>query len=140
MAYFDFTRKILAGEPIEVFGEGKMARDFTYIDDIVDGVVGVLDRPPARGEHRLLNIGDCNPVGLMEMIATIERAVGRTAVKEMRSMQPGDVTATYADISAIAALTGYRPKVDLAEGIGRFVEWYLNEYEESGREPVAAVA
>jgi UDP-glucuronate 4-epimerase len=62
------------------------------------------------------------------------------AVKEMRSMQPGDVTATYADISAIAALTGYRPKVDLAEGIGRFVEWYLNEYEESGREPVAAVA
>jgi UDP-glucuronate 4-epimerase len=140
MAYFDFTRKILAGEPIEVFGEGKMARDFTYIDDIVDGVVGVLDRPPARGEHRLLNIGDCNPVGLMEMIATIERAVGRMAVKEMRSMQPGDVTATYADISAIAALTGYRPKVDLAEGIGRFVEWYLNEYEESGREPVAAVA
>lgn len=124
MAYFGFTRKILAGEPIEVFGEGRMARDFTYIDDIVDGVVGVLDRPPEPGGHRLLNIGDCNPVGLMEMIATLEAALGRPAIKQMRPMQPGDVTATYADISAIGALTGYRPRVSLAEGIARFVDWY----------------
>src|SRR3546814_17553602 len=85
-----------------------MARDFTDIDDIVDGVVGVLDRPPAGGENRLLNIGDCNPVGLMDMIAMLERTPGRPAIKLMRPMQPGDVTATYADISAINAPHGYR--------------------------------
>ncbi|WP_374296164.1 NAD-dependent epimerase/dehydratase family protein [Sphingomonas sp.] len=140
MAYFGFTRKILAGEPIEVFGEGKMARDFTYIDDIVDGVVGVLDRPAARGDNRLLNIGDCNPVGLMEMIATLENALGVPAIKQMRPMQPGDVTATYADISKIAALTGYSPKVSLAQGIARFADWYLNIYDRWERPPVAAVA
>src|SRR3546814_4637711 len=99
-----------------------MARDFTYIDYIVDGVVGVRDRPPTGGDHRLLNIGDCNPVGLMDMIAMIERALGRPAIKLMRPMQPGDVTATYADISAIHALTGYSPKVPLARGIERFVD------------------
>ena len=140
MAYYGFTRKILLGQPIEVYGEGRMARDFTYIDDIVDGVVGVLDRPPSRGEHRLLNIGDCNPVGLMDMIAMIERALGRPAIKQMRPMQPGDVTATYADISAIRALTGYSPKVPLARGIERFVDWYLSEIERGGRGPMAAVA
>src|SRR3546814_3521753 len=85
MAYYGFAQKILLGQPIEVFGEGRMARDFTYIDDIVDGIVGVLDRPPAGGENRLLNIGDCNPVGLMDMIATLERALGRPAIKLMRS-------------------------------------------------------
>lgn len=140
MAYFGFTRKILAGEPIDVFGEGRMARDFTYIDDIVDGVVGVLDRPPAEGGHRLFNIGDCQPVGLMDMIATLERALGRTAIKRMLPMQPGDVTATYADISAISALTGYRPKVSLAEGIGRFAEWYLHHFADGADRPMAAVA
>ncbi|MBB4840651.1 UDP-glucuronate 4-epimerase [Sphingomonas kyeonggiensis] len=140
MAYFGFAQKILLGQPIEVYGEGKMARDFTYIDDIVDGVVGVLDKPPADGEHRLLNIGDCNPVGLMDMIATLERALGRQAVKLMRPMQPGDVTATYADISAIRDLTGYSPKVALEQGIERFVDWYLSEIEQGGRGPMAAVA
>lgn len=140
MAYFGFARKILLGQPIEVYGEGRMARDFTYIDDIVDGVVGVLDKPPADGEHRLLNIGDCNPVGLMDMIAMLERALGRQAVKLMRPMQPGDVTATYADISAIRDLTGYRPKVALEQGIERFVDWYLSEIEQGGRGPMAAVA
>jgi len=139
MAYFGFAQKILLGQPIEVFGEGRMARDFTYIDDIVDGVVGVLDKPPAGGEHRLLNIGDCNPVGLMDMIALLERALGRPAIKLLRPMQPGDVTATSADISAINALTGYSPKVPLAEGIERFVDWYLSEIER-GRGPMAAVA
>ncbi|MGL3820831.1 NAD-dependent epimerase/dehydratase family protein [Sphingopyxis sp. R3-92] len=139
MAYFGFAQKILLGQPIEVFGEGRMARDFTYIDDIVDGVVGVLDKPPANGEHRLLNIGDCNPVGLMDMIALLERALGRPAIKLMRPMQPGDVTATYADISAINALTGYHPKVPLARGIERFVDWYVSEIER-GRSPMAAVA
>jgi UDP-glucuronate 4-epimerase len=111
MAYFGFTQKILNGEPIEVYGEGKMARDFTYIDDIVDGVIGALDHPPAKGEHRVLNIGDSHPVGLMEMIETLEAAIGHKAEKIMRPMQPGDVTATYADVSRLHALTGYQPKV-----------------------------
>jgi UDP-glucuronate 4-epimerase len=99
MAYFSFTQKILSGESIEVYGEGKMARDFTYIDDIVDGIVGVLDNPSAVGGHEIYNIGDNDPVGLMDMITTLEAALGREAVKVMRPMQPGDVTATYADIS-----------------------------------------
>ncbi|TSB02024.1 SDR family NAD(P)-dependent oxidoreductase [Sphingorhabdus contaminans] len=129
MAYFSFTQKILKGESIEVFGNGKMARDFTYIDDIVDGILGALDNPPATGEHRVLNIGDSHPVGLMEMIETLERAIGREAVKVMRPMQPGDVTATYADVSKLHALTGYKPKVMLAEGLQRFADWYLDHYK-----------
>lgn len=128
MAYFGFTNKIMRGEPIEVYGEGKMARDFTYIDDIVDGIVGALDNPPATGEHRVLNIGDSHPVGLMEMIETLETAIGHKADKIMRPMQPGDVTATYADVSKLHALTGYRPKVMLAEGLDRFATWYKSYY------------
>jgi UDP-glucuronate 4-epimerase len=129
MAYFIFTQKILAGEQIEVFGEGRMARDFTYIDDIVDGVVGALDHPPAPGENRILNIGDSRPVGLMQMISTLETALGREANKVYLPMQPGDVTATYADISKLNALTGYQPKVTLEEGLPRFVEWYRGYFE-----------
>jgi UDP-glucuronate 4-epimerase len=128
MAYFSFTRKILAGEPIEVYGEGRMARDFTYVDDIVDGVLGALDRPPSRGENRLLNIGDNRPIGLMRMIEVLEVALGREAQKIVRPMQPGDVTSTYADISKLNALTGYAPKVTLEDGIPRFVEWYRGFY------------
>ncbi|MFC5344290.1 NAD-dependent epimerase/dehydratase family protein [Brevundimonas staleyi] len=124
MAYFSFTEKIMRGDPIEVYGEGRMARDFTYIDDIVDGVVGVLDHPPARGGHEVYNIGDSSPVGLMEMISTLETALGREAVKIMKPMQAGDVTATYADVSKLNALTGYAPRVALAEGLGRFVTWW----------------
>jgi len=129
MAYFSFTQKIMRGDPIEVYGEGRMARDFTYIDDIVDGVVGALDHVPGAGENRILNIGDSHPVGLMEMIETLERALGRDAQKIMRPMQPGDVTATYADVSKLAALTGYRPKVMLEEGLSRFAAWYQNYYK-----------
>jgi UDP-glucuronate 4-epimerase len=129
MAYFSFTQKILKGESIEVFGNGRMARDFTYIDDIVDGIIGALDNPPATGEHRVLNIGDSHPVGLMDMIETLEKAIGRNAVKVMRPMQPGDVTATYADVSKLHALTGYKPKVMLAEGLQRFADWYLSYYK-----------
>ena len=129
MAYFNFTQKILKGESIEVFGNGRMARDFTYIDDIVDGIIGALDNPPATGEHRVLNIGDSHPVGLMDMIETLEKAIGRDAVKVMRPMQPGDVTATYADVSKLHALTGYKPKVMLAEGLRRFADWYLSYYK-----------
>lgn len=142
MAYFSFTQKILRGEAIEVFGEGRMARDFTYIDDIVDGIIGALDHPPAIGGdvevkadlHRVLNIGDNHPVGLMDMIGSLERALGRTAQKIMRPMQQGDVTATYADVSKLHALTGYQPKVMLDEGLTKFVDWYRNYYSsEYGR-------
>lgn len=128
MAYFSFTQKILSGQPIEVYGEGRMARDFTYVDDIVDGIVGVLDRPPPGEQPRVLNIGDSRPVGLMDMISTLETALGREAVKIMRPMQPGDVTATFADVSALKALTGYDPKVPLEDGIPRFVDWYRSFY------------
>lgn len=124
MAYFSFTEAIMAGRPIEVFGEGRMARDFTYVDDIVDGVVGVFDRPPPHGGHEVYNIGDSNPVGLMDMIATLERRLDREAVKIMRPMQAGDVTATYADVSKLHALTGYAPKVGLDVGLERFVRWW----------------
>lgn len=128
MAYFGFTNKIMKGQPIEVYGEGRMARDFTYIDDIVDGILGALDHVPAQGEHRVLNIGDSHPVGLMDMIETLEQAIGQKAEKIMRPMQPGDVTATYADVSKLHALCGYTPKVMLAEGLGRFAAWYKSYY------------
>ena len=128
MAYFGFTNKIMKGEPIEVYGEGKMARDFTYIDDIVDGIIGSLDHVPQKGEHRVLNIGDSHPVGLMDMIETLEKAIGRKAEKIMRPMQPGDVTATYADVSKLNAICGYKPKVMLAEGLDRFAAWYKEYY------------
>jgi UDP-glucuronate 4-epimerase len=128
MAYFIFTRNILAGEPIDVFGEGAMARDFTYIDDIVDGVIGAFDRPPEGGANRVLNIGDSRPVGLLRMIEVLEAALGQTARKIMRPMQPGDVTATWADVSRLNALTGYRPKVPIEEGLPRFVEWWRGFY------------
>lgn len=139
MAYFSFTQKIMRGEPIEVYGEGRMARDFTYIDDIVDGILGALDNAPGKGGHRVLNIGDSHPVGLMEMIETLERAIGRSATKIMRPMQPGDVTATFADVSKLHALTGYRPQIMLEEGLNRFAEWYRGHYPQAP-EPVAMAA
>jgi UDP-glucuronate 4-epimerase len=131
MAYFGFTKKILAGESIEVYGQGKMARDFTYIDDIVDGILGALDNPPEEHGHRILNIGDSRPVGLMDMIEALEAALGLEANKIMRPMQPGDVTATFADVSKLHALTGYQPKVMLEDGLKRFVSWYRDFYGNS---------
>jgi UDP-glucuronate 4-epimerase len=125
MAYFSFTEAILAGRSIDVFNHGRMMRDFTYIDDIAEGVLRVLDRPPV-GEppHALYNIGNHEPVALLEFIETLERALGREAVKRLLPMQPGDVPATYADISALRAATGFAPTTPLADGIGRFVAWY----------------
>jgi len=128
MAYFRFTRQIIAGEPLNIYGGGEMARDFTYIDDIVDGIVGALDRAPAAGEHRIFNIGEGRPEGLMTMIATLEAALGRTARTVMQPMQPGDVTTTRADITRLHRLTGYSPQVRLAEGLQRFVDWYRDFY------------
>ena len=132
MAYFSFTRRILAGEPIEIFGEGRMRRDFTYIDDIVDGILGVLARPPGPGTNRLLNIGNDRPERLLDFVAILERALGREAVKVMRPMQPGDVAETWADLSAIRALTGYAPRAALADGLPRFVAWYRARYGDGG--------
>jgi UDP-glucuronate 4-epimerase len=128
MAYFSFTRKILAGEPIEVFGHGKLARDFTYIDDIVAGVTATLDRPPLDGGHRVLNIGAGRPVGLMDMIGILEHSLGVEAVKLMRPMQPGDVSSTHADVSKLVELTGYRPAISIEDGLSRFVAWWRDHY------------
>ncbi|AZO76335.1 MULTISPECIES: NAD-dependent epimerase [unclassified Bosea (in: a-proteobacteria)] len=143
MAPMIFTRKILAGEPIEVFNEGKHERDFTYVDDIVEGVVRVLDQVAApdpawssdepspatsSAPWRLYNIGNSDPVPLMDFIATIEQAVGKKAVMEMKPRQPGDVLRTAADVSALEAAVGFRPHTPLAEGIGRMVRWYRDFY------------
>lgn len=128
MAYFGFTEAIAAGRPIRVFGEGAMARDLTWIDDIAEGVIRALDRPPAPAEHRILNIGGGRPVGLMDMIAELERALGREAAKVFEPMQPGDVTRTCADVSRLQALTGWSPTTPISEGLPRFVAWWRGYY------------
>jgi UDP-glucuronate 4-epimerase len=128
MAAFGFTKAILAGRPIDVYGHGQMARDFTYIDDIIDGVIGVIDHPAAKGESRVFNIGDNRPVPLMRMIEVLEQALGKEAVKTFMPMQPGDVPVTCADISKLNALCGYGPKVPVEEGLPRFVDWYRRFY------------
>jgi UDP-glucuronate 4-epimerase len=145
MAYFSFTKKILAGEPIDVFNNGHHARDFTYIDDIVEGVVRVLDRVPegdpawsgdapdpsrSQAPYRLYNIGNNNTVQLMDFIAAIEKAVGREAEKNFLPMQPGDVPATYADVDDLIRDVGFAPNTSLENGITRFVAWYRDYYGE----------
>jgi UDP-glucuronate 4-epimerase len=129
MATFLFTKAILAGEPIKVFGEGKMARDFTFIDDIVDGVIGVLDHPASPGQSRIFNIGDNRPAPLMRLIELIEESLGQEAKKSFLPMQMGDVPATCADISKLSALCGYSPKVSLEAGVPRFVDWYKSYHQ-----------
>ena len=134
MAMWLFTKAILEGRPIDVFGEGNMRRDFTYIDDIVTGVVAALDNPPpddgdekaggSRSPHRLYNIGNNRSEELTRMIALIEQACGREAEKVLRPMQPGDVRDTYADISAIRRDLGFEPTIAIDEGVPRFVAWY----------------
>jgi UDP-glucuronate 4-epimerase len=143
MALFLFTRKILAGEPIDVFNEGHHARDFTYIDDIVEGVVRTADkiatpdsdwssdRPdPATSNapYRLYNIGNNNPVELMRFIACIEKALGRKAIKNFLPLQPGDVPKTYADVDALVADVGFKPATPIEDGIARFIAWYRSYY------------
>jgi UDP-glucuronate 4-epimerase len=132
MAMFKFTRAILEGEPIQVYNHGDMYRDFTYIDDIVEGVVRVLDVVPARAEagapYVLYNIGHGSPVQLMEFVRAIERATGREAQCDFQPMQPGDVPRTWADTEALFAATGYQPCIGVDEGVRRFVEWYRGYY------------
>jgi UDP-glucuronate 4-epimerase len=143
MAIFLFTRAILAGEPIDVFNNGEMRRDFTYIDDIVEGVVRVADIIPtpnprwngddpdpgtSKAPYRLYNIGNNQPVPLLEMIAVLEKCLGRKVEKRFLPMQPGDVPETYADVEALSAVTGFAPSTPLDVGIGLFVDWYRDYY------------
>ena len=133
MSPISFARAILAGEPIKVFNHGRMKRDFTYVDDIVEGVVRTLAIPPgpcaeSGARHAIYNIGNHQAVGLEEYIDTLAGALGRPAIKDYQPMQAGDVEATYADNSRLAALTGFAPSTPLHEGIARFVAWYKGYY------------
>ena len=144
MALFLFTKAILEDRPIEVFNEGKMRRDFTYVDDIVEGVMRVSDRIPtgneawsgdspdpgtSRSPYKIYNIGNNQPVELQHFIATLERALGRTAKKVLLPMQPGDVPATYADVSDLQRDVDFRPDTPIEVGIQRFVDWYKKYYK-----------
>jgi len=143
MALFIFTKAILEGRPIPVFNQGKMQRDFTYIDDIVEGMVRLLEQPAApsadwnpaapdpassSAPYRLYNIGNNQPVALTDFIGTLERALGVKAELDLLPMQPGDVTATYADIAPLAKAVGFSPSTPLDEGIQKFVDWYKAYY------------
>lgn len=141
MALWLFTEAILNGKPINVFNHGKMRRDFTYVDDIVEGVVRVNDNIPTAGDgesaddsttkapYRIYNIGNNQPVELMHMIETLEKSLGVTAVKNMQPMQPGDVPETFADIDALQRDVGFRPDTSIESGIQRFVDWYKSYHK-----------
>ena len=124
MAYWMFADAMLDGRPIQVFNNGEMERDFTYIDDVVEPLCRVLADTPARGRHKVYNIGGSSPVRLMDMIAALEDALGLTAEKIMQPMQPGDVRRTYADTSLLKADYGYAPQTGIAEGLQRFSDWF----------------
>jgi UDP-glucuronate 4-epimerase len=139
MAPMLFARAILAGEPIQVFNQGRMQRDFTYIDDIAEGVIRCLDKPasadphfdprhpdPATAAvpHRLFNIGNSQPIELLRFIEVLEQALGREAIRDLQPMQPGDVPATAADTSALEAWVGFRPTTAIEQGVERFAAWY----------------
>jgi UDP-glucuronate 4-epimerase len=127
-----FARAILEGKPIQVFNHGDMQRDFTYIDDVVEGTLRVLDQPPTgRPPYRVFNIGNHQSVRLLDYIAALERAFGRPAKKEMRPMQPGDIQATCADTSALAAAVGFAPSTPLDQGLARFAAWYRDYYRQA---------
>jgi UDP-glucuronate 4-epimerase len=143
MALFLFTKAILAGQPIDIFNHGNMIRDFTYIDDIVEGVVRVTDATPvpdpsydrvaadpatSSAPYRVFNIGNNNPVKLMEFVEAIEEAVGKPAIRNLTDIQPGDVPSTFADVSALEAAVGFKPATPVREGIRRFVAWYRDYY------------
>ena len=144
MALFKFTRGILAGEPLPVFNRGKMIRDFTYVDDIVEGVIRVVDRPAApdpkwNGERpdsarssapwRIYNIGNHQPIELMRYIEVLESCLGKKAILDLQPIQPGDVPSTYADTAELQAATGFKPATTVETGVRRFVDWYRDYYK-----------
>lgn len=143
MALFLFTRAILEGRPIDVFNHGKMRRDFTYVDDIAEGVLRVLDRTPqpnpnwnpaspdpatSRAPYQIYNIGNNRPVELLELIETLEKCLGKQALKNFLPLQPGDVPETFADVSDLIRDVGFKPDTSIETGVARFVEWYRNYY------------
>ncbi|MBU3679282.1 MAG: NAD-dependent epimerase [Candidatus Kapabacteria bacterium] len=131
MAYFSFTRDILAGRPITVYNDGEMSRDFTYVDDIVEGIVRLIDKPPVEqkgARHRILNIGNNSPVNLMDFVRVLERTLGTPAVITHAPMQPGDVVSTWADSSELWELTGFTPSTSVEAGVMAFAEWYRTYY------------
>jgi len=143
MALFIFTKAILEGRPIDLFNEGRMQRDFTYIDDIVEGVVRVTDKIPERNAqwsgdapdpgtshapYRIYNIGNNNPVELLHLVQCLETSLGRKVEKRMLPMQPGDVPATFADVDDLVRDVGFHPKTSIEDGVRRFVEWYRGYY------------
>ena len=141
MAIFKFSKAILEGTPIEVYNNGHMLRDFTYIDDVVEGVLRTIDKPPASEpdndesgavspKYRIYNIGNNQPVQLTKLIEIIEEKVGKKATIKWLPMQPGDVPVTYADIDALVNTVGYRPHTPIQEGVSRFVDWYRNYYKQ----------
>ncbi|OIP71337.1 MAG: capsular biosynthesis protein CpsI [Oscillatoriales cyanobacterium CG2_30_40_61] len=136
MAMFIFTKAILEDKPINVFNYGKMQRDFTYIDDIVEGVIRTLDRIPQSGEnpntnapYKVYNIGNNQPIELLHLIEVLETALGKTAIKNFMPMQPGDVPITYADVDALIQDVDFRPNTSIEVGVQRFVEWYRSYYQ-----------
>ncbi len=144
MALFLFTKAILSGEPIEVFNYGKMKRDFTYIDDIVEGIVRVINNIPqgntnwsgddpdpgsSKAPYKIYNIGNNNPVELSRFIEVIEKCLGIKAKKNMLPLQPGDVTMTYADVDDLIQDVGFKPATPIEVGVKRFVEWYRDYYQ-----------
>lgn len=135
MAYYSFCKAILAGQPIPVFNHGKMKRDFTYIDDIVAGVIAAMERPPAPDEggvrHRVYNLGNHKAENLMDFIAVLETALGRKALVDFQPMQPGDVEATYADIAATTRDIGFQPTTPISVGLPKFVSWYKQYHQVS---------
>lgn len=143
MALFKFTRAILAGEPIDVFNHGNHTRDFTYVDDIVEGVIRASDRPAAPNlawnsdvpdpatsvaPYRIFNIGNSNPVKLADYIDALEQALGKKAIRNLLPLQPGDVPDTFSDTSGLTSVTGYAPDTPVREGVERFVRWYKGHY------------
>jgi UDP-glucuronate 4-epimerase len=145
MALFKFTKAILENTPIDIYNHGDMARDFTYVDDLVDGIARLIDTVPVRPETaddipegdslspvapwRIVNIGNSEPVQLLDFIAAIETAIGKPAIRNMMEMQPGDVPATWADANLLQRLTGYTPKTKIADGVAEFVAWYRDFYQ-----------
>lgn len=144
MALYKFTRAILSGQPIDIYNNGEMLRDFTYVDDIVEGIVRIADRPPAVNEdwdaaaadpatssapYRIHNIGNSEPVKLLRYVDAIEAACGVTAVRNYMPLQPGDVLATWADVEDLIQATGFRPRTSVEDGVRAFVEWYRDFYK-----------